>query len=61
MKRAQYSYKDDKGHLFVDCAECNRGGNGIDSDKCACGWKIKRSKKLGCFLGELLDGLTIEK
>jgi hypothetical protein len=38
----------------IDCAECNRGGNGHDKDKCACGWKIKRKGKGACYLGELI-------
>ena len=36
---------------FVHCHECNRGGNGNDSEKCSCGWKITAASNLGCFLG----------
>lgn len=37
---------------YVFCHECNRGGNGIDPDKCSCGWQIKRKSTMGCYLGE---------
>jgi len=37
---------------FTDCADCNRGGNGHDKDKCSCGWQYKRRGRGGCFLGE---------
>lgn len=58
-KKARYSTYDTKGKLYVDCSECERGGNGSDKDKCACGWKVKRGGKgLGCFIGMLLEGLT---
>jgi hypothetical protein len=49
-----HSYFDSKGHLFVACSECDRGGNGTDKDKCSCGWQVKRWNKLGCFMGTLL-------
>ena len=42
--------------MFIDCSECNRGGNGTEQ-KCTCGGKIKRSQKQGCFTGTLLAGL----
>lgn len=29
MKKV-YSFYDKKGMLYVDCAECTRGGNGTD-------------------------------
>jgi len=48
------SFKDDKGKLWVACSECNRGGNGKDKDKCACGWKVKKFNGLGCYLGNLI-------
>lgn len=59
MKKATHSYRDTKGLLWVDCSECERGGNGSDKDKCSCGWKIKRSKGHGCFCGTLLAGLEV--
>ena len=49
------SYKDARGCLWVSCSECERGGNGSDKDKCACGWKIKKFNQLGCFSGALMD------
>jgi len=58
--KATHSYRDGK-NIFVDCSECERGGNGNDKDKCTCGWQIKRSKKLGCFSGELIKGLEIKE
>ncbi len=59
MKKAKYSRLDSRGALFVDCSECNRGGNGNDKDKCSCGWKVKRGKNGGCFLGDLIKGLEV--
>jgi hypothetical protein len=41
----------DKRYIF--CHECNRGGNGNDKDKCACGWQVKSKRnKAGCYIGE---------
>ena len=52
------SFLDTKGKLFVDCAECQRGGNGEQQD-CSAGWQHKRIKKGGCFCGELMDKYEI--
>ena len=57
--KAKHSKKDDKGHVYVDCSECDRGGNGKAKDKCSCGWKVKRAKHGGCYLGTLRDGLSL--
>lgn len=57
--KAKHSKTDDKGHVYVDCSECDRGGNGQAKDKCACGWKVKRAKRGGCYLGTLRDGLSV--
>ena len=57
MKKAKYSKRDTRGALYVDCVECNRGGNGNDKDKCSAGWRTKKGNKGGCFLGELIEGL----
>jgi hypothetical protein len=59
MKKAKHSKKDTRGALYVDCSECDRGGNGTAVDKCSCGWKVKRPKNGGCFLGTLLPGLEV--
>ena len=59
MKKAKYSEKDTKGKLFVDCSECERGGNGNDKDKCSSGWKVKKGNNGGCFMGDLLANLEI--
>lgn len=48
------SFYDSKGRLYVDCAECERGGNGSAKDKCACGFRIQRKEKGGCFIGQLM-------
>ena len=47
MATAKYSRTDTKGKLYVDCSECERGGNGSDKDKCSCGWQIKRGRQGG--------------
>lgn len=58
-KLATFSERDTKGKLFIDCAECTRGGNGSDPDKCASGWKVKKGHKGGCFCGTLLSNLVV--
>lgn len=58
-KKAKYSGKDSKGKVYIDCSECDRGGNGSDKDKCSSGWKIKKGGKGMCFIGILIDGLEI--
>jgi len=60
MKQAIYSTKDSRGKLYVDCSECDRGGNGSAKDKCACGWRTKKGMKGGCFLGTLLPDLEVQ-
>ncbi len=30
--KPKHSYKDTRGHLWVACSECNRGGNGDNED-----------------------------
>lgn len=49
------SFKDKKDMLWVACSECNRGGNGIDKDKCSSGGKCKKFNGTGCFSGTLMD------
>lgn len=56
-KLAKYSQYDTRGKLFVDCSECDRGGNGTAEDKCASGWKHKKGNRGRCFMGELIEGL----
>ncbi|MGI5868664.1 MAG: hypothetical protein ACOX9C_04360 [Kiritimatiellia bacterium] len=58
-KKAKYSRKDSSGKLFVDCSECERGGNGRDENKCCIGWAFKQGRQGGCFAGTLRQGLTI--
>ncbi len=60
MNVAKYSRTDNKGRVYVDCSECERGGNGGAQDKCACGWQTKRGGKGGCYLGTLIGGLRNE-
>ncbi len=59
-KTAKHSFKDSKGKLYVDCSECTRGGNGDDQDKCAAGWRIKRGRKGGCYMGTLLPEMNVK-
>ena len=59
MAIAKYRWTDTKGKLYVDCSECERGGNGSDKDKCCCGCQVKRGRQGGCFLGTLRAGLTV--
>jgi hypothetical protein len=50
-----YSTIDNRGRISVDCSECDRGGNGSDPDKCSCGWKVKKPKRGGCYIGILMS------
>lgn len=52
-----YSEYDDKGELYVDCTECERGRRGSDEDKCSFGFKVKKHHVYGCFSGHLLKSL----
>lgn len=52
---ARGSFKDARGNLYIDCAECERGGNGSDKDKCSSGWNVKKIKHGGCFCGQLMN------
>jgi hypothetical protein len=49
---------DSRGHLYVDCAECQRGGNGDKS--CSAGAKHKMRYKGMCFCGQLLEKYSME-
>jgi hypothetical protein len=53
--KKKHSFTDDKGCRWVACSECERGGNGINKNKCSSGWQIKRFNKLGCFAGEEIN------
>lgn len=52
---AKASHCDTKGKIVVDCAECQRGGNG--DAVCSAGWKIKKLHKGCCFSGVLFEHL----
>ena len=41
---------------FTACGACNRGGNGNDPNKCACGWQVTKVNGLGCFIGTPIEG-----
>lgn len=41
---------------WTDCGACNRGGNGNDPDKCACGWQVFTVNAQGCFCGTPIEG-----
>ena len=55
------SFYDSRNALWVDCAECERGGNGTDEDKCSAGWRHKRIGKGGCFCGTLVKWVEVKK
>lgn len=50
-----HSFKDKRGGLWVACSECERGGNGNDTDKCSAGGTCKRFNNTGCFSGTLME------
>ena len=54
------SFYDNKGMLFIDCSECERGGNGSDIDKCSFGWKVKKTNKGGCFIGTIKKEIDLK-
>ena len=58
-KKKIYSERDSRGMLCVDCSECKRGGNGDATDKCSCGWKVKKGGMGSCFSGELIEGIVV--
>jgi hypothetical protein len=53
------SFYDNKGKLYVDCTECERGANGSDSDKCVAGWKYKKPNTAGCFIGTIIPSIDL--
>jgi hypothetical protein len=53
------SFYDNKGKLYVDCTECERGINGSDVDKCSAGWRIKRPRHGGCFIGTIIRTIDL--
>lgn len=48
---------DSKGKLYVDCAECQHGGNGDRS--CSAGAKHIKIHKGMCFSGQLLEKYSL--
>jgi hypothetical protein len=55
--KVKFSEIDSRGKKYIDCSECDRGGNGKSDEKCSCGWRVKKGRKGGCFIGALIDGL----
>jgi hypothetical protein len=55
------SFYDNKGKLYVDCTECERGHNGSDEDKCSAGWRFKKSHMGGCFIGTVMPDIDLSK
>ena len=44
---------------WIACGNCDRGGRGNATDKCACGWEVTRVNALGCFLGTPIVGVPV--
>ena len=55
--KAKFSERDNRGALYVDCTECERGSNGSDKDKCSAGFRYKKGHRGGCYIGTLIAGL----
>lgn len=55
-RNVMHGFTDSNGARWTACSECNRGGNGNDVDKCACGWQCTEFNGLGCFLGTPIVG-----
>ena len=56
-----YSFYDKKGMLYIDCAECTRGGNGNDKDSCSAGFRYKKPGVAGCFNGTIMPNVDLSK
>ena len=56
--KVKFSKKDSRGMEYVDCSECERGGNGAEADKCSAGGQTTKGRKGGCFAGTLGTGFT---
>lgn len=52
------SFFDNKGKLYVDYAECERGSA---QDKCSAGMRVKNPKMGGCFIGEIISSIDLNK
>jgi hypothetical protein len=50
---------DSRSHMYIDCAECQRGGNGDRS--CSAGARHRKIHKGMCFSGQLLDKFSFEE
>jgi len=61
MKNKVYSFYDNKGKLYVDCTECERGFYGSDEDKCSCGFKTKKPNNGGCFIGTIINSVDLSQ
>lgn len=57
--KAKYSTRDSEGRLYVDCAECEKGGNGEGVVRCGSGARITKGFKGCCFSGILKKGLKV--
>lgn len=55
------SFYDNKGKLYVDCTECERGNNGSDDDKCSAGFRIKKPEMGGCFIGDIIPTIDLSR
>lgn len=51
-----HSFTNQKKRRWTACCECDRGGNGNAKDKCSCGWQVTEWNKLGCYIGEPIQG-----
>jgi hypothetical protein len=51
--KPNFSEKDSRGSIYIDCTECKRGFNGEKS--CSAGAKNKKGNVGGCFSGNLLE------
>jgi hypothetical protein len=61
-EKIKHSFVDSKGKQWTACSECNRGGNGRDTDKCSSGWKTKKFNGMGCFCGSAIAvALPVER
>lgn len=48
---------DKSGKRFVDCSECERGGNGTDPEKCSAGWQHTKPHQGYCYLGVPIESV----
>jgi hypothetical protein len=59
VKEAKFSGRESTGRQYIDCSECEGGGNGSDVHKCSSGLMHETGGKNKCYMGILMKGLKL--